>query len=36
MNYYKQFLTPSALTVLEALEKRWTMEFMPNLLEKND
>lgn len=36
MDYYKQYLTPNALYVLEALEKKWTGELMPNLLEKND
>lgn len=36
MNYYKQYLTPNALTVLEALEKKWTGELMPNLLESKE
>lgn len=36
MNYYKKYLTPNALTVLEALEMKWTGELMPNLLEQND
>lgn len=33
MDYYKQYLTPEALLILEALEKKWTGELMPNLLE---
>lgn len=36
MNYYKKYLTPNSISVLEALNKRWTMELMPNLLEKNN
>lgn len=36
MDYYKKYLTPNSLSVLEALYKRWTMELMPNLLEKKD
>lgn len=36
MEHYKAYLTPNALSVLEALKKRWTMELMPNLLEKHD
>lgn len=33
MNYYRQYLTPNAISVLDALEKKWTGELMPNLLE---
>lgn len=36
MDYYKQYLTPNAASVLEALERKWTGELMPNLLEQND
>lgn len=36
MSYYKQYLTPNAVSVLEALERKWTGELMPNLLEQND
>lgn len=36
MNYYKQYLTPNALAILEALERKWTGELMPNLLEQKD
>lgn len=36
MDYYKQYLTPNALAVLEALEKKWTGELMPNLLESKE
>lgn len=36
MNYYKQYLTPNSLIVLEALEKKWTGELMPNLIECGD
>lgn len=33
MDYYKYYLTPNALAVLDALYKKWTGELMPNLLE---
>lgn len=36
MNYYKKYLTPNALYLLEALEIKWTGELMPNLLEQVD
>lgn len=35
MDYYKHYLTPNAIAILDALNKRWTMELMPNLLEEN-
>lgn len=36
MDYYKYYLTPNAISVLEALNKKWTGELMPNLLECKD
>lgn len=36
MDYYKYYLTPNSLTVLDTLNKRWTGELMPNLLENKN
>lgn len=36
MDYYKYYLTPNSKSVLDALNKRWTGELMPNLLESKE